>query len=82
MDANKFWELIEDSKKKSEGDPEKQIKILVSNIAKLPEEEIYEFDRIFNTYYFASYTSELWAAAYIINGEDVLMMDLTILEDG
>ena len=68
MDANKFWELIEDSKKKSEGDPEKQIKILVSNIATLPEEEIYEFDRIFNTYYFASYTSELWAAAYIING--------------
>ncbi|GAE90185.1 DUF4240 domain-containing protein [Acetivibrio straminisolvens] len=68
MNDNKFWELIDDSKRKSKGDPEKQIEFLVSNIAELPEQEIYEFDKIFYKYYVASYTSELWAAAYIING--------------
>jgi hypothetical protein len=68
MDNEKFWELINDSRKKSKNDPDRQIEILVSNIAKLSEEEIYEFDRIFNKYYVDSYLSELWAAAYIING--------------
>lgn len=68
MNDDKFWELIEDSKKKSKNDPDKQIEALVSNISKLSEEEIYEFDRIFNKHYTNSYKGELWAAAYIING--------------
>lgn len=68
MNNDKFWELINDSKIKSENDTDIQIEILVSTIAKLSEDEIYDFDRMFNRYYVDSYISELWAAAYIING--------------
>lgn len=68
MNENEFWTLIEKSKKKSKNDFEKQLELLVSDLTKLTEGEIFEFDRIFNKYHVNSYTSELWAAAYIING--------------
>lgn len=68
MDVNKFWELIETSRKKGKKDLERQTEILVKELSKLSIEEIYQFDNILKRHLIDSYNSELWAAAYIING--------------
>ena len=63
-----FWELIQESIDKSNGELDGQHKVLISLLSKYESEEIIEFDKIFNKFYIESYTSDLWAAAYIING--------------
>ena len=68
MNNEMFWEMIANSKKNSKNDSSKFLKILISEISKLPEEDIFEFEKILIHYLVSSYTSELWAAAYIING--------------
>ncbi len=68
MDKQIFWELIEQTKNEADGDLDMQHEIIVSKLSKYLPEEILEFDKIFNKYHMESYTSELWAAAYIING--------------
>lgn len=68
MDENIFWNLIEQSLKKSDGELSVQHEVLLSKLADLSAEEIIDFDKIFNRHHIESYTSNLWAAAYIING--------------
>lgn len=68
MDKKTFWDLIEESLLESKGEPEKQRKHLVDKLSKMPEEEIFEYQKIFDYVYTNSYKSDLWAAAYIING--------------
>ena len=63
-----FWQLIQESIDKSNGELDSQHKVLISILSKYEPEEIIEFDKIFNKFYVESYTSDLWAAAYIING--------------
>ncbi|MBT2640524.1 DUF4240 domain-containing protein [Bacillus sp. ISL-39] len=62
-----FWELIQTAKHKGE-DAEEQIEWLINHLAKKPVKDIVMFDYIFNQNYQKSYTSDLWAAAYIIMG--------------
>lgn len=68
MSEEKFWNLIEVSLDKSEGDMEAQYNELLSELNKLTADEIIGFQNVFNRYYTEVYTSELWGAAYIING--------------
>ena len=67
MTQSAFWEMLQTAKNKGE-DAEEQIQWLTNHLAKKPVKEIVMFDYIFNHHYQKSYTSDLWAAAYIIMG--------------
>ncbi|MFJ8259486.1 DUF4240 domain-containing protein [Peribacillus asahii] len=62
-----FWELLEKCKEKGE-DVEEQIEWLITHLSRKSVKDIIKFDFIFNRYYAKSYTSHLWAAAYIVMG--------------
>ncbi len=68
MDAARFWQLIDASRREAEGDPEQQMEILREKLAELPESEIVEFDRLFTEVQVRAYTWDLWGAAYLIGG--------------
>ncbi len=68
MDTVTFWKLIETAKQESNGNSDQQVSLLVDALAALPTSEIIEFDTILDHFMALSYTNELWAAAYIING--------------
>jgi len=67
MDEAKFWSLIEAAGKSSD-DPDEQLEMLVQRLTKRPTPEILEFDRILRDMVGRSYTNDLWAACYILNG--------------
>ncbi|HSP23175.1 MAG TPA: DUF4240 domain-containing protein [Planococcus sp. (in: firmicutes)] len=67
MSADGFWELLDLAHKKGE-DSEEQLEWLVAKLSKKPVNDIIRFDYHFNQHYYRSYTSDLWAAAYIIMG--------------
>ena len=62
-----FWSLIARSKSKAE-DPYEQIEILTDILSTRSEEDIIAFQKIFQELHASSYRSDLWGAAYIING--------------
>jgi hypothetical protein len=68
MNADKFWEIIETSRVKSNGDYEKQQYELENELLKLSSNEILEFDNKFRALRGQIYNWDFWAAAYIING--------------
>lgn len=68
MDENKFWQLIEASKKVADGDPEKRASLLVNSLAQKSPAQINQFGTWFNKFHGDSYTSDLWAMAYTLNG--------------
>lgn len=63
-----FWNLIERAKHKAFRDVEEQAEILIEILSERPLEDIIEFGRIFEYFHALSYKSDLWAAAYIIQG--------------
>jgi predicted DNA-binding WGR domain protein len=67
MTETLFWELIDKCKEKGD-DAEEQMEWLMTQLSKRPVKDIVTFDFILNKYYSKSYTSDLWAAAYIIMG--------------
>lgn len=67
MNLDKFWKLIEQSKRKSEGDFDEQVEIIKEKLSKLPVKEIVFFDRIFYELYAKIHSSNIWAAFEIIN---------------
>jgi len=68
MNETEFWNLIAASKRDSQGDSDRQLELLERALAGQPEAEILDFDRLLHEQMARSYTRELWAAAYIING--------------
>lgn len=68
METDRFWQIIEVSKSKSNGDYEKQQNELEKELLKLSGIEILEFDNKFRTLRGEIYSWDFWAAAYIING--------------
>ncbi len=68
MDEDRFWMLIETSKKNSQGNYEKQQNELTKELIKLDAIEILKFDNRFRTLRGNAYKWELWGAAYIMNG--------------
>jgi hypothetical protein len=68
MDTNSFWELIDKSRRASEGDLEQQIEELGVLLDDLSAEDIVEFQYIFGAHFHTTYTWPLWGAAYVIGG--------------
>ncbi len=68
LGITEFWNLIERAKRKASSDVDEQTEILTEILAERPVEDIIEFGRILEYYHALSYTSDLWAAAYIIQG--------------
>ncbi|AQQ52594.1 DUF4240 domain-containing protein [Planococcus lenghuensis] len=67
MDDALFWELIETSRMEAD-DSEEQVEWLIGKLRKRPVQDIIRFDWLFNQHYAKSYTSDLWAAAFIAMG--------------
>lgn len=63
-----FWNIIERTKKSSEGDSEYQAELVTELLQSRPISEIIEFDNIFSELHRKSYRSDWWGAAYLING--------------
>ena len=68
MDRAEFWKLIDEAKEVSGGDLETQLDALVNRLTEYPPEEIVSFQSILHQVMDESYTRDLWAAAYILNG--------------
>jgi hypothetical protein len=68
MDTTAFWKLIEDAKQRSSGDLDQQVTLLIDALTNLEAPDIVAFDARCDHFMALSYTRELWAAAYIING--------------
>ncbi|MEK1832316.1 DUF4240 domain-containing protein [Priestia megaterium] len=57
-----------DKKAKTKLDVDEQMEWLRSTLAKRSEKDIFRFDQLLNQHFDQSYTSSLWAAAYIVMG--------------
>ncbi|MCP4137544.1 MAG: DUF4240 domain-containing protein [bacterium] len=67
MPEDTFWGLIDESLSKT-STSEEQIEYLQKQMLSLEEEAIIGFHYQFDKVYFNSYTSELWATAYVACG--------------
>ena len=67
MDRNAFWKIIDDAREAT-GDIEQVPDEVVSQLCKLPIEEIISFKQHQLDLEAESYRWDLWAVAYIING--------------
>lgn len=67
MSEDQFWELLASAHRKGE-DWEEQLEWLIAKLSKKSITDIIRFDYHFNQNYYRSYTSDLWAAAYIVMG--------------
>jgi len=68
LDREQFWRLIEDSKENSEGDLETQLEWLRNRLSRLTVSEIISFEEHLVELLYESYRTDLWGAAFIING--------------
>ena len=78
MDIKTFWELIDKTRQVSreaisadefinDEVDDMQIDLLVKSLSALSEEEIFDWERIFDDFMDEAYIAELWEVAYIIN---------------
>lgn len=67
LNENKFWEIVSISLKDTEKEDQQEAS-LVKQIVKLSPKEIIGFRLRTDKLLYDSYRSELWCAAYIING--------------
>ncbi len=65
MTREEFWDHIKASKRK---DPEAHVERLTARLAKLPPDEILDFDHWWNMASAEAYRWNLWGAAYLLNG--------------
>lgn len=68
MKEQEFWEIIEDSKIKSNNNYKLQCSILTQILSDLTPDEIIKFHRTFTVLMAKSYKSSLWEAAFALNG--------------
>jgi hypothetical protein len=66
MNEAGFWQLMSETRAAAGNDTGRQSDLLKQRLAKLPPQEIVEFDRIRHRLDKAAYTWNLWAAAYVI----------------
>ncbi|KAB2861374.1 MAG: DUF4240 domain-containing protein [Anaerolineae bacterium] len=64
MDEIRFWQLIDEVRESGTD----SVQTLIAKLSQLPPEEILAYQKHFYDVMDASYTSTLWAAAYIIAG--------------
>ncbi len=68
MNEDQFWTMIEAAKLESDGDGEAQLEIMHNALMTLEPDEIMEFQRLFDQFHRVSYRTDLWGAAFIMNG--------------
>ena len=67
LNEDKFWEIV-DRSLKYRTDQEAQEKFLISEVGQLSPKEMIGFKLRTDKLLYDTYTSEMWCAAYIING--------------
>ncbi|AZB42719.1 DUF4240 domain-containing protein [Bacillus sp. FJAT-42376] len=67
MTEEAFWSIFEQAKRYS-SEQEEQLEWMVEHLAGQTIQDIVKFDELFSLYFIRSYTSNLWAAAYVIMG--------------
>ena len=67
-DEDAFWQLIEAARSAAGGDPAETAQRLGEILRGRSPEEIARFDAVFQAAMARSYTWDLWAAAYIVQG--------------
>lgn len=68
MDTDTFWEIVDRSALRGGGDQGGQCEALRTALLALSPEEIVGFDAAFHKMMNASYTWDLWGAAYVMEG--------------
>ena len=62
MDQTQFWQLIEQTKRDSQGDGQRQVQLVEEALQRLSLEGIETFERIYQAYLGRSYRKRLWQA--------------------
>jgi len=68
MNLNEFWDLVDKTRDESQDDQDQHLELMRNALAALPEQEILDYERLFDDLMDRAYTHDLWAAAYILNG--------------
>jgi hypothetical protein len=68
MDHARFWQVIETACRFDPSSAEEWDQRLTETLSQLPADEIIEWNHIFDRLAKSAYTTDLWAAAYLING--------------
>jgi len=68
MTHDQFWQIIDDTCQSDPRSSEEWDERLTDALAQLPAEEIIAWDHIFDQLAAQAYRTDLWAAAYLING--------------
>jgi hypothetical protein len=68
MDRRRFWEIIDDSRKKAKGSQGAQFDALEEQLRTLPAEEVASFDEHFSACLARADCNDVYAAAAIIDG--------------
>jgi hypothetical protein len=66
MNHTDFWALMDTTSVASDGDGNRHADLLIDALATLPEQEIVDFDTLFQEHMDRAYHRNLWAAAFII----------------
>jgi hypothetical protein len=62
MDQTQFWQLIEQTKRDSQGDGQRQVQLVEEALQQLSLEEIEIFERMYQAFHGRSYSKRLWVA--------------------
>ncbi|MET8509615.1 DUF4240 domain-containing protein [Streptomyces sp. NPDC004787] len=66
MDETEFWEIIDSTRERAEGDPEEHADLLVERLSRLDPDSVVDFARHFEARYNRAFTWELWGAAAVL----------------
>ncbi|MFD5920216.1 DUF4240 domain-containing protein [Kitasatospora sp. NPDC058201] len=66
MDETDFWQIIDETREASDGDPDEQAERLVERLAQLAPDDVIDFARLFEARFQRAYRHDLWGAAYLL----------------
>lgn len=66
MHEDEFWELIDSSRRASEGDPVEHAELLVERLAQLDPDTVTDFARHYEARFLRAYRWDLWGAAWVL----------------
>ncbi|WP_436736583.1 DUF4240 domain-containing protein [Streptomyces sp. BBFR102] len=66
MDETEFWEIIDTTRERADGDPQAHAELLVERLLDADPEAVLDFARHFEARYNRAYTWELWGAAWVL----------------
>ncbi|MEX3107197.1 polymerase [Streptomyces sp. V2] len=66
MDETEFWELVDGTRERADGDPEEQADLLVARLLERDPESVLDFARHFEARYNRAYRWDLWGAAWVL----------------